>query len=138
MSACLPFAPPLSHQHLNKVLLVSLVGASTPNRSLRFTAWPCNSPHVQKRFRHIRFVYTPSLSNAQRCSPSWRWKNGILLRAQRRRMSWSANASKKNGSADGTGYESDFLRALRSADGGHEMRKMGRERSVVRGHFTVI
>ncbi len=95
---------------------MSLVGASTPNRSLRFTAWPCNSPHVQKRFRHIRFVYTPSLSNAQRCSPSWRWKNGILLRAQRRRMSWSANASKKNGSADGTGYESDFLRALSIAE----------------------
>jgi hypothetical protein len=122
-------------QHSNKVGFASLVGANTPNRSLPFTAWPCNSPHVQKLFRHIRFAYTPSPSNVQRCSRSWRWKNGTLLRAQRRPMSWSANASRRNGSAVGTGYESGFLRASRSGGGEREMKRMGRELSVVRGLF---
>ena len=117
---------------------ICVVGANTPNRSLPFTASPCNSPHVQKRFRHIRFAYTPSPSNAQRCSRSWRWKNETLLRAQRQRMSWSANASRRNGSAVGTGYESGFLKASRSDGGEREMKRMVRELSVVRWIFTFV
>jgi hypothetical protein len=53
-------------------------------------------------------------------------------------MSSSANALRRNGSAVGTGYESGFLRALRSDGGEHETKKMGRELSVVRGLFTFV
>ena len=107
MSACLSFAPS-SHWHSNNVASASPVGVSMLNRSLPFTAWPCNSPHVQKRFHHISFACTLSPSNVQRCSRSWRWKNGILLRVLRPHMSWSVNVSRRNGSAVGTGYESGF------------------------------
>lgn len=130
-----PFASSLSHGYSSRLASVSLAGANTPNRSPHFTAWPCNSPHVQKRFHLICFVCTLSPSSVQRCSRSWGWKNGIRSKVLRRPTSWSANASKRNGSAVGTGYESGFLRASKSGGGEHETKRMEREPSVVRGLF---
>jgi len=129
------FASSLSHVCSNKVASVFPVGANTRNRSPHCTAWPCNSRHAQKRFRHIRFACTHSPSSARHCSRSWRWKSGILSRVQRRPTSLSANALKRNGSAVGIGYASGSSRASRSGGGEREMKRMERGLSVVRSAF---
>lgn len=111
------FASTLSPPVFKQGATASPAGTNMPSQSLHFTAWPCNSPHAQKRFRRIRFAYIPSPLSAQHCSRSWRWKNGTLSKVQRLPTSWSENASRRNGSVVETGYESGFLRASRSGDG---------------------
>ena len=130
-----PFASIFSHPVFKQGAIASPAGANTPSQSLHFTAWPCNSPHAQKRFRRIRFACIPSPSSAQHYSRSWRWKNGILSKVQRLPTNWSENAWRRNGSVVGTGYESDFLRVSRSGDGERETKRTEREPSVVRGPF---